>query len=55
MDGCKVYRGTRGVPRTLSLVRGCNYGSVCQHSAVPMLMQEVGVRLTPLNSEPKVG
>jgi len=30
---------------TLSLVRGCNYGSVCRCSAVPMLVQEGGVGL----------
>jgi len=35
----------------ISLVRGRNYGGICRLSAVPTLVREGGVRLTPLNSE----
>jgi len=54
-DGRNVYRVKRRVQMTMALVRGHNYGGICRCSTVPTMVWEGGVRIHPLNSEPKVG
>ena len=54
-DGRDVYRVTRRVPMTMSLVMGRNYSAVCRCSAVPTLVQEGGVGLSFWTQNPKVG
>jgi len=54
-DGRDVYGVARRSPKTMSLVRGCNYSGVCWCSAVPKLVREGGVGLSFWTQNPKVG